>query len=102
MRPSAAAVPTTPRAARRALGMAPIVLTDEAIERIEALTGGAALEVLETLPTDQRAAVRGRVLEERAYDELATELQCSESVVRKRVSRGIAAIRARMETTRDA
>jgi RNA polymerase sigma factor (sigma-70 family) len=89
-------------AARRALGMAPIVLTDEGVERIEALTGGAALEVLETLPAEQRAAVRGRVLEERGYDELATALQCSESVVRKRVSRGIAAIRARMEATRDA
>ncbi len=89
-------------AARRALGMSPIVLTDEGIERIEALTGAAALELLETLPANQRSAVRGRVLEERGYDELAGQLGCSPSVVRKRVSRGMAAIRARMEAMRDA
>lgn len=89
-------------AARRALGMAPIVLTDEGVEHIEALTGGAALEVLETLPPAQRDAIRGRVLEDREYGELAAELSCSASVVRKRVSRGMATIRARMETMRDA
>lgn len=51
--------------ARRALGMAPIVLSDEGIERIEALAGGAALEVLETLPAGVRDAVRARVVDGR-------------------------------------
>ncbi len=87
--------------ARRAMGMAPIVLTDEAIERIEALAGGEALQLLEALPADQRAAVRARVLDGRAYGEIASELRCSESVVRKRVSRGVRAIRARMEASSD-
>jgi RNA polymerase sigma factor (sigma-70 family) len=83
--------------ARRALGMAPIVLSDEGIERIEAFAGGAALEVLETLPADLRDAVRARVVEDRPYPEIAAELRCSQSVVRKRVSRGVRAIRAKME-----
>jgi RNA polymerase sigma-70 factor (ECF subfamily) len=40
--------------ARRALGMAPIVLTDEGIERIEKLAAARALEMFEGLP-DRRA-----------------------------------------------
>lgn len=83
--------------ARRALGMAPIVVDDEGIKRIEALAGGAALEVLETLPADVRAAVRARVVDGRPYPEIAAELRCSQSVVRKRVSRGVRAMRAKME-----
>lgn len=83
-------------AARRALAMAPIVLTDEGLERIEALTGGGTLRLLEALPADQREAVRARVLDERPYDEIAAELRCSESVVRQRVSRGVRTIRQRI------
>jgi RNA polymerase sigma factor (sigma-70 family) len=82
---------------RRALGMRPIALDDEAIERIEALAGGPALEALDTLPADLRDAVRARVVEDRSYPEIAAELRCSASVVRKRVSRGVRALRARME-----
>src|SRR5205807_9545505 len=37
-------------AVRRALGMAPIVLTDEGIERIEALAGSPALELMGGAP----------------------------------------------------
>lgn len=86
---------------RRALGMAPILLTDEGIERIEKLAAAPALELLEALPSDQRQAVRARILEERSYDEIARELDCSPGVVRKRVSRGVRAMRAKMEASRD-
>jgi RNA polymerase sigma factor (sigma-70 family) len=82
-------------AVRRALNMAPILLTDEGIERIEALAGSPALELMETLPAPQRDAVRARVLDGRDYDEIAAELRCSPSVVRQRVSRGLAAMRTR-------
>src|ERR1700743_1268850 len=51
--------------ARRELAMAPIVLTDEGVARIEVLAGGRALELLDSLPPDQRDAVRGRVVDER-------------------------------------
>jgi len=77
--------------------MRPIVITDEGIERIEALAGGEALSLLDGLPADQRDAVRARVLDDRSYDEIASELGCAQSVVRKRVSRGVQALRATME-----
>ncbi len=41
------------------------------------------------LATDQREALRLRVLEHRAYDEIAQECGASEQVVRARVSRGL-------------
>jgi hypothetical protein len=69
-------------AARRALGMAPIVITGSGIERVEALAGGEALHLLKALPSDQRDAVRARVLEGRGYDQIAAQLHCSEMVVR--------------------
>lgn len=88
--------------ARRALRMAPIVITDEGLERIEALAGGPALQLLDRLPAPQRDAVRARIVNGRSYEAIAAELRCSESVVRKRVSRGVRAIRARMEAFGDA
>src|SRR5262245_53302107 len=82
--------------ARRRLGMAPIVLTDEAVERITALDR-TALGLVEELPTDQEEAVRARVIEERDYPDIAKDLRCSEAVVRKRVSRALGTLRDRME-----
>jgi RNA polymerase sigma factor (sigma-70 family) len=70
---------------------------DEHMERIEELQAAAALDslsLLEALPAEQRAAVRGRVIDGRDYEELARELDCSEMVVRQRVSRGLRALRS--------
>jgi RNA polymerase sigma-70 factor (ECF subfamily) len=88
--------------ARRRLGMAPLTLADEAIERIEALASADASaavlhEGLAALPADQRDAVLARVLDEREYAEIAVAARTSESVVRKRVSRGLAGLRSRLE-----
>ncbi len=87
--------------ARRRLGLEPLVFSDEDIERVEqraaAADGGAALLELERLSAEQRGAIEGRVLHETEYDELARRLRCSESVVRKRVSRGLAELRTRMK-----
>ena len=82
--------------ARRRLGMAPLVLTDEAIERITELNR-TPLALMDERPGDQREAIRARVIDERDYPEIAMDLRCSEAVVRKRVSRGLGALRARME-----
>jgi RNA polymerase sigma-70 factor (ECF subfamily) len=82
--------------ARGRLGMAPLVLTDETVERIAALDR-TALTLVEELPRDQQEAVRARVVDERDYAEIATDLRCSEAVVRKRVSRGLGTMRARLE-----
>jgi RNA polymerase sigma-70 factor (ECF subfamily) len=52
---------------------------------------------MERLPADQREALRLRVLDEREYAEIATELRCSEAVVRQRVSRATRTLRAQVE-----
>lgn len=54
---------------------------------------GQLLRLVDELPEDQRLAVRGHVIEERTYEELAGAAGASEAVVRKRVSRGLAALR---------
>ncbi len=88
--------------ARRRLGMAPVALEDEDLERIEQIAGAQdrVIAALAGLPADQRDAVVGRVLDERDYGELAAHLRCSESVVRKRVSRGLAQLRDRLQEER--
>jgi RNA polymerase sigma factor (sigma-70 family) len=88
--------------ARRRLGLDPMALSDEALERIDELgaQSGGTLRLLEDLPEDQRVAVQGRVLQERGYDELALSLSCSQSVVRQRVSRGLRSLRQALEQTR--
>jgi RNA polymerase sigma factor (sigma-70 family) len=78
--------------ARRRMGMPPLELTDALIERIDALAG-PALELVGDLPAEQEQAVRARVIDERDYADIAKDLRCSEAVVRKRVSRGLAQMR---------
>jgi RNA polymerase sigma-70 factor (ECF subfamily) len=58
------------------------------------------MAALAQLPARQRDAIRARILEERPYDEIADELQCSELVVRKTVSRGLRALRSTVEQQR--
>ena len=83
--------------ARRHLGLPPLVLDDAALDRLLALEADAeAQRRLAALPADQREAVSARVLEEREYADIARELRCSEAVVRKRVSRGLASLRAEL------
>jgi RNA polymerase sigma-70 factor (ECF subfamily) len=55
------------------------------------------LTLLEQLPRDQADAIRARVLDDRPYPEIAAELQTSELVIRKRVSRGLATLRGELE-----
>ena len=83
--------------ARRRLGIERIELTDDDIARIDRLgETDAVAQLVQELPADQREAITARVIHEREYDEIARELQLSETVVRKRVSRGLAALRRRM------
>jgi RNA polymerase sigma factor (sigma-70 family) len=83
--------------ARQRLGAPPLTVEDDDLARVLELAAdreGAAGRLLAGLPPDERVAVRARVIEERAYDEIAQSLGCSEMVVRKRVSRGLARLRA--------
>jgi RNA polymerase sigma factor (sigma-70 family) len=82
--------------ARRRLGMAPLVLTDEVVERIAQLDA-PALALVDDLPADQQEAVRARVIDERDYADIAKDLRCSEAVVRKRVSRALGTLRTHLE-----
>jgi RNA polymerase sigma factor (sigma-70 family) len=83
--------------ARRRLKLPALVLTDEAVDAIEALAGGEVADLLAHLPADQRVAVEARIVDDRSYADIAGEMRCSESVVRKRVSRGLATLREQIE-----
>jgi RNA polymerase sigma-70 factor (ECF subfamily) len=88
--------------ARTRLGMQAIPLTDEALDRVEALAVADAAspllhEGLAALPADQREAVLARVLDEDEYADIARRAATTESVIRKRVSRGLTGLRQRLE-----
>lgn len=80
--------------AQRALGMQRVPLTVQDHALFE------ELELVRELPDDQRRAVVARVVEDRDYDAIARDEHVSEAVVRKRVSRGLAALRERMRGER--
>ncbi len=89
--------------ARTRLGMQPVALNDESLERVEALaTADAASPILHeglaALPADQREAVLARVLDEDEYADIARRAATTESVIRKRVSRGLTGLRQRLES----
>lgn len=81
--------------ARRRLGFEPLELDDDDLRRTAELADQPAgvLALVEQLPRDERDAVKARVIGERGYAEIAAEMCCSELVVRKRVSRGLARLR---------
>src|ERR1700733_12783521 len=88
--------------ARHRLGFDAVALDDGDLERIvEGANSGSGtlLRLVEDLPEGERLAIRSRVLDERPYREIANELRCSEMVIRKRVSRGLARMREQLEET---
>ena len=90
--------------ARRRLAMQPVVLDDRDLERVEEISAETDLmrELALRLEPDELQALHARVLDEREYAEIAAELKCSESVVRKRVSRALGVLRRAMEGTSNA
>lgn len=88
------------QAARDRLALDPLEIDDEDIARIENLAANidVAANLEQLLPADQHAALRARIVEERDYSDIAKDLRCSEAVVRKRVSRALGTLRARLET----
>jgi RNA polymerase sigma factor (sigma-70 family) len=88
--------------ARERLALEPVQIDDSDVERVlrTAAETDLLIRLSEELPADQFDALRARVLDERGYDEIARELECSSAVVRKRVSRAIATLRqARQAST---
>jgi RNA polymerase sigma factor (sigma-70 family) len=81
---------------RRRLAMQPLELSDRDLAAVDDATADADLlsELRGLLPADQFQALNARVINGREYAEIAQELQTSESVVRKRVSRALAQLRS--------
>ena len=87
-------------AARRRLQLEPTFLTDDDLAAVEDRSAAGAEPLraaLDALPDAMREALLARVVEERPYPEIAAELECSEHVVRQRVHRGLARLRAGLE-----
>lgn len=84
------------------LGVRRISLDDDALDRIldlaEVGRNPSALAVMAGLPDEQREAVLARILEERPYREIANEAECSEALIRQRVSRGLRSLKNLMES----
>jgi RNA polymerase sigma factor (sigma-70 family) len=84
--------------ARQRLGFPTLALEDHTAETIARLSADRRLATaaLAALPEDQKQAIEARVLHDREYADIAAELQCSEALVRQRVSRGLRALRTRV------
>jgi RNA polymerase sigma factor (sigma-70 family) len=86
------------RRARDRLGIGRIELDDEALERILALADSESTKLrladaLDALPSDQRAALDARVLDEADYSDIARASGTAEATIRKRVSRALDSLR---------
>jgi len=74
-----------------------IVVASERLELVERESTSELERSLNGLPVEQREAIERRVLAEEPYALIAAQIGCSEQVVRKRVSRGLATLRRRMK-----
>ncbi len=77
------------------IGLAYTAVTDADLERIDRLAGAErpASAALELLSEQEREAIVQRILHEREYAEIASELGQDETTIRKRVSRGLTRMR---------
>ncbi len=90
--------------ARRRIGVPPIALDDESIERIEGLVDFEPLRrdlrrALESLPEGAARAVMLRIGEGLSYREVSVRLGCSEGAARVRVARGLSRLAELMEVS---
>lgn len=85
--------------ARRKLHLDPLALSSSDLDRVDELASldEHILALAQDLPVPLREALEARVVQERSYEEIATELRCSQSVVRQRVSRALKSLRSQME-----
>ncbi len=84
-------------ASRTRLGMEPIELDDAALAAIDEHSGGELQAALAATPGLQRDSVVRHIVLGDSYAVIAEDLATSEQVIRKRVSRGLAGLRARLE-----
>jgi RNA polymerase sigma-70 factor (ECF subfamily) len=84
-------------ASRRRLGMARTALDDDQLALVEESGRVDLAAALASLSATERDAVLLRVVEDAPYERVAREIGCSEQVARKRVSRGLAKLRRRLD-----
>lgn len=91
-------------AARRSLALEPLVLEPDDLDRIAEIADAAdyVRHLARLMPESEFALLHARLVDETPYADLATQLQCSESVVRKRVSRAKARLRAAVSAKKHA
>jgi RNA polymerase sigma-70 factor (ECF subfamily) len=83
--------------ARRRLGIERPPLSDEDVAEFSRLADEVSVvSLLDELPADQRSAVHARLIDDRAYGDIAVAEGVSEAAVRQRVSRGLASLRQRI------
>jgi RNA polymerase sigma factor (sigma-70 family) len=82
---------------RARLGMGRVELDEEHLEVIADRADVQLRDALASLEAVEREAVIRRVVLEESYRTTAADLRCSEQVVRKRVSRGLAWVRGSLE-----
>jgi len=87
---------------RRRLELEPLELSDRDLAAVDDAAADADIiaELEAELPNDQFQALTARVLDGRDYSDIASELETSPSVVRKRVSRAVAHLRSTRQETR--
>lgn len=87
--------------ARRRLGLMDVQATESQLQAIAALEGEITAEAFLTeLPPEQASAIRERVLGDESYEVIADRAGVSEATIRKRVSRGLHALRPRSKEPR--
>ena len=84
------------RARRRLRIERPPLSVDDVAEFTRLADEVTADALLDELPADQRTALSARVLDDRAYGEIAVAEGVSEAAIRQRVSRGLASLRQRI------
>jgi RNA polymerase sigma-70 factor, ECF subfamily len=85
------------RRAQRQLGMEEIAWSEDDLDYVASIEPGSLDHVLAELPEPQRTAVQAHVVDELEYGEIARATGVSQQTVRKRVSRGLAALRRQLD-----
>ena len=84
--------------AHKRLGLERPSLNDHQLEQIiEISKSPAILNLLASLPDDQKDAIEERIINNKPYNLISEQTGYSSSVIRKRVSRGLAVIKSRLQ-----
>jgi RNA polymerase sigma-70 factor (ECF subfamily) len=84
------------RRAQQQLGIGQITWSEDDLEYVTRVDPRPLEQLLAELPADQRQAIRAHVVDELEYREIARATGVSEPAMRKRVSRGLAALRRQL------